>query len=110
MLHADFLKMKSLHKPCSEGKPSSHTNNATRYLLPYFQATALWGLLYILLVTCLFSILPALGRKRAHYCTKMGRAMSEGTFSPRITELSSLGARGNPYITFSDYSLFDCYV
>lgn len=60
MLHADFCKMKSLHMPCSEWKPSSHKNNATRYLLPNFQATALWGLLCILLVTCLFSTLPTL--------------------------------------------------
>lgn len=52
-----------------------------KYLLPNFQATALWGLLNILLVTCLFSTLPAhLERKRAHYCTKMSRACQKGHF------------------------------
>lgn len=44
------LWQREIHQPYK-------TNNATRYLLPNSQATALWGPLCILLVTCLFCIL-----------------------------------------------------
>lgn len=89
-------------------------NNATRYLLPNFQATALWGLLCILLVACLFGTLPALfswGEKRARsYTKKWVGPHQQGHFHQGALETSFLGRRYNPYIPFLDYSLLDSCV
>lgn len=97
------LWQREIHQPYK-------TNSATRYLLPNFQATALWGLLCILLVAYLFGILLAWlvwGEKGLVPTPKKKwiGPHQKGRFHQGALQTSFLGGRGNHYIPPPVYSL-----
>lgn len=114
LLLAGCTKWKASTSPAAKGNPTAMQNNAMRYLLPNFEATTLQGMLCILLLACLFGILPAshIWGERGLVPTQNGCAghTRSNIFTEELYRHLSLVENGTFTVSFPDYILLDSCV